>query len=44
MFSMGEFQEVALKEMGHNVKYVIPKEGGIGVQPVRVEGIPHCKN
>ena len=30
MFSMGEFQEVALNEMGHNVKYVIPKEGGIG--------------
>ena len=30
MFSMGEFQEVALKDMGHNVKYIIPKEGGIG--------------
>jgi putative spermidine/putrescine transport system substrate-binding protein/spermidine/putrescine transport system substrate-binding protein len=30
MFSMGEFQEVALKDMGHNVKYTIPKEGGIG--------------
>jgi putative spermidine/putrescine transport system substrate-binding protein/spermidine/putrescine transport system substrate-binding protein len=30
MFSMGEFQEVALKEMGHNVKYIIPSEGGIG--------------
>ena len=24
MFSMGEFQEVALKDMGHNVKYIIP--------------------
>ena len=30
MFSMGEFQEVALRDMGHNVKYIIPKEGGIG--------------
>ena len=26
MFSMGEFQEVALRDMGHNVKYIIPKE------------------
>ena len=30
MFSMGEFQEKALQDMGHNVKYIIPKEGGIG--------------
>ena len=27
---MGEVQEKALQDMGHNVKYIIPKEGGIG--------------
>ena len=30
MFSMGESQEASLKELGYNVKYVIPQEGGIG--------------
>jgi putative spermidine/putrescine transport system substrate-binding protein/spermidine/putrescine transport system substrate-binding protein len=30
MFSMGEFQAVALKERGFDVTYSIPEEGGIG--------------
>ena len=30
MFSMGEFQAVALAERGYDVVYSIPKEGGIG--------------